>query len=459
MITPLDIEDLASLNADDWAQGQTWERVRVTLEDAELAGDQGEIREILDILRARGSIVAALDKMIPGTQKLWESLLSRCEFNLIVYLSKEEIDRLLRTRFLTVVRTYPDLRPVIDQQLLTFNYDQSLAPTVGQVMSSMQACQEFIGTQQIVRFDGKKVAPVVEWWIKEYKSTSGGAAAPGALEEASFFIKNPNAKLLSAQDKETLLKILQLLDYFLNPQGSVSPTGHGVAVAFADRDRVPGIPPRLDSSLRGANRVSDLTAQAGAAISQPTPSAASPLPPFAKSGIAMTPIPKQSSNDTMPPMTPLPSTPTTQQYTAAISDVDPSQWVKDIEVILTEHLKEHPDASKKLAQRLWEATAGERAAILPRVLAGVRVLVSLGQGTLVITESPKQSEFRAAGQKGPVLLSRVLKELYQGTWNMVEEEAAQEASHIGSLLSHQGKEEYLEMAYYDMMESRFKWKI
>jgi len=80
----------------------------------------------------------------------------------------------------------------------------------------LQKNQEIIGERTIV--GQQELAPTTENWLREYDAFSG---KPGpqrqALDRLHFVQDNPNAKVLSKEDQQILLKLCELYDWFSDP--------------------------------------------------------------------------------------------------------------------------------------------------------------------------------------------------------------------------------------------------
>lgn len=110
---------------------------------------------------------------------------------------------------------------VLLEDLMYIYYRRSPVYTVGlwghQFVPVIKQNQELLGTKQI-NIAGLQVAQTVEHWIQDYVGFTqkpDGQREP--LDRLNFLNKAPNVKLLTTEERQLLLKVLEVFDWFCDP--------------------------------------------------------------------------------------------------------------------------------------------------------------------------------------------------------------------------------------------------
>jgi hypothetical protein len=87
-------------------------------------------------------------------------------------------------------------------------------------LQALKNNEEVLGSGNIM-VDNRGMPPFVKNWIQDFISfLPTPIAQRSALEEAQYFSKSPNLKVLTSEDKRVLQELLQLHDWLLHPSGT-----------------------------------------------------------------------------------------------------------------------------------------------------------------------------------------------------------------------------------------------
>src|SRR3989338_8190842 len=122
------------------------------------------------------------------------------------------------------------------------------------MISALKINEELIGDRAIKISDvGEEVAPAIKNWLKDYDQSSNVNQRSRRLNLVEYINTNNNVRQLSAEQKETLRRVLQVYDFvrFLNQLERVSETGHKIPaekVTVLDREDLASSPVEDESS-------------------------------------------------------------------------------------------------------------------------------------------------------------------------------------------------------------------
>jgi len=216
--------------------------------------DQLETADILDLLKLLTSgyldgfqvgeakeLWWALSRLITGLQAKTISQKTMNQVNRLMvdlgwlalpFLPDSAVENLFKADLLRALSLEIDVLAKI-KTFFSFSYGNfNLLEQQRRLMiSALKINEELIGDRAIKISDvGEEVAPAIKNWLKDYDQSSNVNQRSRRLNLVEYINTNNNVRQLSAEQKETLRRVLQVYDFvrFLNQLESVSETGHKI---------------------------------------------------------------------------------------------------------------------------------------------------------------------------------------------------------------------------------------
>jgi len=215
---------------DNYTQAQLRESVSgVNLNDAKtLEQFTRLVQELIDNNDARLALVARYvleDVLLEQSQKTirqspeiygkYLDLIALLKFMNLSIRGMGEITQLVQDHLVAafgagipIKEKFQEVLDAFDDFLMEGQIAESLAKAMG-------ACEEIIGGSALLKDANKKTPQTLGNWLTDYIqfSLSGAEHVTGSLERIQYFKSNPNAKVLSEEDKKLLLEIFRIYDW------------------------------------------------------------------------------------------------------------------------------------------------------------------------------------------------------------------------------------------------------
>jgi len=429
------MEEIRELKLERFKEDSTLERLKVFMDDTEDAKDWGDARGLLSIFDIKFPELLDPTKIGYEFARDYRALWARCVFMGFPAVKNEQLETLYREHILEVFEHYDDPRTVIDQQLALVSYSDAFASRLVVIATSLQANTQKIGANPIIRASGKSVPQEVDWWLTEYRSFIGPSVKRGAVEQASFLTKNKNVQRLSGEERKTLTKTIQFIDYLFYPTFK-SNLDIPAVMMLEERARQRAMllggpetqPDGAPAPQQRENLELRIKNQETVAIGQKSEIVRST--PFVQSkpaSVAASPVIRNT-----PPTTPAP-----------VPKPQPAPMVA-------------PPSREEQWYAFFTKRPQEIQSVLASLLTGGSVEVSDGVPFVRAVVRMGKTDMLVIGALNAQTLKTTLRALYAKA-GLSENESAREGAHIGSLLKKAGKEEFFHMAYFDMATQEFKW--
>jgi len=192
--------------------------------DIEATSDKRKFSVSPELYNVINQFKVAVFKKLPDSH-----LISILRSNLLFFLSQIDMVYQLKRRY------------VFDSADLMDDWGK-------EYLQALKQNEEILGSGNIM-VDGKGMPPFVKNWIQDFISfLPTPVTERSALEEAQYFAKSPNLKVLSVEEKKMLQEVLQLHDWLLHPFA----TYEEIELAEANQNAEPkvvasSVPPQLRS--------------------------------------------------------------------------------------------------------------------------------------------------------------------------------------------------------------------
>jgi hypothetical protein len=279
------------------------DRLEEYSQDEEFNSDAGSARKFADLV---DSIINKFRNEIKGDEKIenrLHSLSILLRWRVPLALDTKWSKDLLSLSVVVAIKSGIDPFRTVQNWLDIYEYDaEPDTQRRTDALYLLTSNSEYIGSNKILLGNNESVAPTVQNWLKDYlRSSAPGQTVGGNFDKINYLTQSPNAKSLSAADKEILGKVIDIYRYLKNvPEvalENVSPRSVAIPVPKPPapvKPVVPNIPTKtsIDQKIAQASAPTkgasiDFLKAEARQINNQVPVA--PKPPVKPAGPQMTP--------------------------------------------------------------------------------------------------------------------------------------------------------------------------
>lgn len=207
----------------------------------------GEVLEKTDLLEYLGGFLSKFAQQTNKDPEIYDQLQTgwfHLAFNGLVGLSSEDQDNLIQKRLLAAIQKGVEPEMVTKQFYSYFESEEFIKELFHHFATNLEQNTESLGSLPI-EVDGRRMLPLVKYWILDYSKFPSKEARRGAVERLNYLTQSANVRQLTQGQRQWLSKILKLYDDFLSGELSVAAKNQKAQVSFG-RDvegiRVPAAP-------------------------------------------------------------------------------------------------------------------------------------------------------------------------------------------------------------------------
>lgn len=371
-----------------------------------------------DLQRAIGTILEkfpSFEREAPQEYQHYQELWLRLQFASFNSLKDDEVEGLLEEHLLFALKNNINLKKFFYIRFVAYEDGLSRGAMRKHYIQLIHGNKEQIGSQDIaIKEEFKMQPPIIKNWLRDYDQFFEAFRLRSGFEQATYISQNSNVKKLDEDEREVLTRLLQVYDFLRFP-------------TVQDDVGIPGVSPRAS--------VDALKKQTSIISKQ---SAKTPKDYDIEERVELA-IGKEK-----------------KIFESSLSgDIQKFQNLLFSQLFSISPMSPRPDKVKIIALLYHLA---EKARLSDLLSEDNRFKEKFAA---FLKEQGHQGDLNnlKINPKDPLVAGHFLKFLLEDRLGLGTDEAAKYGAKLGNLLKKAGKPEYFGMAYYDMGEKRFKWRL
>lgn len=307
------------------------------------------------------------------------------------------------------------------------------------IVDALLRNQENLTTKSIYKKEGATLSPTVSNWLKDYISFMGTGSL-NKVRQAQYFVESKSFNSLSEKDKQKIVKLIHFYERCRLSSLSLEGLEESIPVPAGEVAEEEGV--IREGRLEPDN------------------------PDFIKNynkamGLIFPERKKQSQLDDIEILTSSYNNLTDKenQIAAVADEFLKNKTIKEIRDICYQSIFPSPSQKIELVMGIAALDVASRQGKLDTFLSEDDNFKNLFEAYLKKAEKQVDLEGFRINPTASAYMRSFLKYLLQEKLMISENDAARIAARIGNLMKKAGQPEYFEMAYYDMSEKKFKWKM
>ncbi|MBI2551975.1 hypothetical protein HYW17_01585 [Candidatus Uhrbacteria bacterium] len=408
-VTPV-LDEVSRIDATNFRDPATIKALTALVDRVVEEAEPGEAQDLFRALEELLKKFSQFEIEAPDEYAQAQGLIVRLKFAAFAVIKTEEVEELLEKHLLSAVKDDINLIGLLTERFSAFEDGVAHGAMRKRLMQTLQNNSEPVGSDPLVVGSGLQAKPPTAGdWLKDYDQFFPAFTMRGSLERLRYFNEGTNARRLNPQDRQILLKIMEVYDFIRFP-----------TVALKER------------------RI--ISASASPASLPPRA-----IPPQGQGLAGLKELVEIFNNELI-------------STAKRVNEIGQGEFSKTARV-LYDNLFPLPGASHDRALVLGALVVLARQGWLLKLLEEQNPVREQFEKYLRQEGRPEEAPAFALAPTSPVSLGKFLRFVLVRRMRMNESEAAAVAVRLGNILKQNGKPEYFDMAYYDQQSGMFRWKL